>query len=118
MPLNASIPRQLLAGLLAVALHAISPSANAANNDGESLLKMCKGANKVRALGVMCYSYINGYLDTAGHYGKAPFCFKDSDKELVPPMLELWFKSHPEQLKRPTAEVLSKVFTANFPCRK
>jgi hypothetical protein len=110
-----------LTGLLAAMLLPL-PLTAAANphkgNDGEALLRMCKGADKVRALGVMCHSYVNGYLDTAQHYGKGRFCLKPSDKELVPPMLVLWFNAHPEQLSEPAPEVLSKVFAANFPCKK
>ena len=108
----------LLAGLASVALSLPALATNQPVNDGQSLLRMCKGADKVRALGVMCHSYVNGYLDTALHFGKARFCLKASDKELVPPMLVLWFNSHPEQLKEPAPEVLDKVFAANFPCKK
>jgi hypothetical protein len=108
----------LMASLAAAILPLAAQASLQRASDGQALLRMCKGAEKVRALGVMCHSYVNGYLDTAGHYGKARFCLKDGDRELVPPMLVLWFNAHPEQLKEPAPEVLAKVFAANFPCRK
>lgn len=116
MKLNPTV----LAAVAAAALPLSQPvhASTQAINDGQALLRMCKGADKVRALGVMCHSYVNGYLDTAEHYSKGHFCFKASDKELVPPMLVLWLNAHPEQLKVPAPEVLGKVFAANFPCKK
>lgn len=106
----------LLLACMAASLPSVVSAAQ--GRDGQALLQMCKGADKVRALGVMCHSYINGYLDGASYYGKGRYCFKDTDKELVPPMLVLWFNSHPEHLKIPAPEVLAKVFAANFPCKK
>jgi hypothetical protein len=107
--------------LLLACMAAFSPPVTASVaqvRDGQALLQMCKGADKVRALGVMCHSYINGYLDSASYYGKGRHCLKDADKELIPPMLVLWLNAHPEQLKEPAPEVLGKVFAANFPCKK
>jgi hypothetical protein len=101
--------------LLTLPLYA---NADHKGTDGENLLRMCRGANKVQALGVMCYSYVNGYLDTAHHFGKVHDCFKDSDKEMVPSMLEIWLQAHPDQLKAPAPEILNKAFAANYPCRK
>lgn len=85
--------------------------------NGDALLKMCRGAEKVRALGVMCHSYLSGYLDTASLYGKVKFCVKDSDKELIPPLLVAWLNAHPEALAKPAPEVINLTLTANFPCR-
>jgi hypothetical protein len=106
---------------VAAGVSLVASPANASPNkgrDGRALLQMCKGADKVRALGVMCHSYVNGYLDTVAQLGKSSFCFKETDKELVPPMLVLWLNAHPEQLTLPAPEVLSRVFAANYPCKK
>lgn len=88
-------------------------------NDGSVILRMCKGADKVRALSVMCHSYLNGYLDGAHHYGKnkVAFCLAAGDKEKVPSALVEWIDAHLDAQKQPAGAVLQQVLTARFPCK-
>lgn len=88
-------------------------------NDGVVLLRMCQGADKVRALSVMCHSYLNGYLDATQHYGrgKAAFCLAAGDKERVPAALVAWLGEHPEGQKQPAGQVLEQALAARFPCK-
>jgi hypothetical protein len=88
-------------------------------NDGSVLLRMCKGADKVKALSFMCHSYLNGYIDAAYYYdkNKLVFCLKEGDKEKVPGVLVTWLDAHPEALTQPSGAVLQKVLTAHFPCK-
>lgn len=88
-------------------------------NDGSVLLRMCKGADKVRALSVMCHSYLNGYLDAAhffGKVGKTGFCLGAGDKEKVPNALVEWIGAHPESQSQPAGAVLQKALGERFPC--
>jgi hypothetical protein len=63
---------------LAAALSlAPAPASASPANDGSVLLRMCKGADKVKALSVMCHSYLNGYNDAARHFGKSGYCLED-----------------------------------------
>ncbi len=89
-------------------------------NDGSVILRMCKGADRVKALSVMCHSYLNGYIDAAHHYGKgkAVFCLAVGDKEKAPGALVAWIDAHPETLKQPAGAVLQQALTAQFPCGK
>lgn len=79
----------LTAGLLA------SASAAAAGNDGSVVLRMCKGADKVKALSVMCHSYLNGFIDGAHHYGRVGYCLEEGDKEKAPGALVDWIRPIP-----------------------
>lgn len=96
-----------------------SPVAAAAfQQDGDGLLRMCRGADKVRALGVMCHSYLNGYIDAVAHYEKTPpFCVGPKDKERVPGELVSWLGLHPSAAKEPAPVVLRKALGERFPCR-
>jgi len=87
--------------------------------NGSVILRMCKSADTVKALSVMCHSYLDGYLDAAHHYGKdkALFCLEDDDKKKVPRALVEWIDTHPESLTQPAAAVLQKALTARFPCK-
>lgn len=80
---------------------------------------MCQGADKVRALSVMCHSYLNGYLDTVALYekGRLPFCLADNDKERMPAELVSWLRLHPDLSKDPAPQVLKKALSERFPCK-
>ena len=88
-------------------------------NDGSVILRMCKGADKVKALSVMCHSYLNGYIDAAHHFskGKVAFCLEGGDKEKAPSALVEWIDAHPEALKQPAGTVLQKALNERFPCK-
>jgi hypothetical protein len=103
-------------GLLAQAAESSAMPAN----DGSVILRMCKGADRVKALSVMCHSYLNGYIDAAHHYGKGrpAFCLAGGDKEKAPGTLVAWIDAHPETLKQPAGAVLQQALTAKFPCGK
>jgi hypothetical protein len=101
----------LTAGLLA------SASAAAAGNDGSVVLRMCKGADKVKALSVMCHSYLNGFIDGAHHYGKIGYCLEEGDKEKVPGALVDWITAHPDAQSQPAGVVLHKALSEKFACK-
>ncbi|OYY93230.1 MAG: hypothetical protein B7Y41_12985 [Hydrogenophilales bacterium 28-61-23] len=88
-------------------------------NDGSVILRMCKGADQVRALSVMCHSYLNGYLDGARHYGKGKlaFCLAAGDKEKVPAALVDWIVAHPDAQKQAAGAVLHQMLMERFPCK-
>jgi hypothetical protein len=88
-------------------------------NDGSVILRMCKGADKVKALSVMCHSYLNGYIDGAHHFGKGKvaFCLGAGDKEKVPSALVAWIDANQTALKQPAGAVLQQALTASFPCK-
>lgn len=102
-------------GLIAPSARAVIASAN----DGSVILRMCKGADKVKALSMMCHSYLNGYIDAAHHYGrgKAAFCLEAGDKEKVPGKLVAWIDSHHEAMTQPAGAVLQNALTELFPCK-
>lgn len=87
--------------------------------NGSVILRMCKGADAVRALSVMCHSYLDGYIDAAHHYGKgkAAFCLETDDRKKAPGALVEWIEAHPESMNQPAVEVLQKVLTERFPCK-
>ncbi len=101
-------------GLTAMPALAVAPM-----QDGSGLLRMCQGAEKVRALGVMCHSYLNGYLDTVAVYEKKamPFCIAAKDKERLPTALVDWIRRHPAQEKVPAPQVLGKALAELHPCK-
>jgi hypothetical protein len=88
-------------------------------NDGSVILRMCRGADKVKALSVMCHSYLNGYIDGAHHFGKGKvaFCLESGDKEQVPSALVAWIGANQAALKQPAGAVLQQALTASFPCK-
>lgn len=100
-------------------VHAAESSTMPAN-DGSVILRMCKGADRVKALSVMCHSYLNGYIDAAHFYGKgkASFCLAGGDKERAPGALVAWIDVHPQTLKLPAGAVLQQALTEVFPCGK
>ena len=67
---------------------------------------MCKSSDKVKALSVMCHSYLDGYIDAAKHYGKgrAAFCLAEGDRKRVPAAIVEWIEAHPESLNQSAAE--------------
>jgi hypothetical protein len=88
-------------------------------NDGSVVLRMCKGADKVKGLSVMCHSYLNGYIDAAHHFakGKPMFCLAPGDKEKAPAALVAWIGANPDTLTLPAGALLQKALTASFPCK-
>jgi len=87
--------------------------------NGSVILRMCKGADTVKALSVMCHSYLDGYIDAAHHYGKgkAAFCLDARDRNVAPGALVAWIDAHPESLTQPAAEVMQQALAARFPCK-
>lgn len=86
--------------------------------DGTTLLRMCQGADKVRALSVMCHNYLNGYLDAAHHFSPRPgFCMADGDKEGLPNGLVDWLKNHADKQKMPAGQVLDLALRDLHPCK-
>jgi len=87
--------------------------------NGSVILRMCKSADRVKTLSVMCHSYLDGYIDAAHHYGKgnAGFCLGDGDRIKAPRALVAWIGAHPESLTQPAGEVLQKALTEHFPCK-
>ncbi|MBI1282779.1 MAG: hypothetical protein GC183_00395 [Thiobacillus sp.] len=87
--------------------------------DGTVILRMCKGADSVKMLSVMCLSYINGYADAAHYYGKgkAAFCLGTDERKQAPGMVVKWIEAHPQALTEPAAEVLQKALSAQFSCK-
>lgn len=88
-------------------------------NDGSVILRMCKGADKVKALSTMCHSYLNGYIDAAHYFdkGKTTFCLAAGDKEKLPAALVSWIDARPEVLHQPAGAVLRQALAERFPCQ-
>ncbi|MHB0918908.1 MAG: hypothetical protein ACYC1G_14150 [Thiobacillus sp.] len=63
--------------------------------NGSVILRMCKSADQVKTLSVMCHSYLDGYIDAAHHYGKgkAAFCLDARDRNVAPGVLVAWIAS-------------------------
>ena len=86
--------------------------------DGTALLRMCQGADKVRALSVMCHNYLNGYLDAAHHFSPRPgFCMADGDKENLPNGLVDWLEHHADKRNMPAGQVLDLALRDLHPCK-
>jgi hypothetical protein len=87
--------------------------------NGSVILRMCKSADTVKTLSVMCHSYLDGYIDAAHHYGKgkAAFCLDARDRNVAPGVLVEWIDAHPESLTQPAAEVMQQALAARFPCK-
>jgi hypothetical protein len=107
----------LLAALVGLLMAQGARAEGARGNDGSVVLRMCKGADKVKALSVMCHSYLNGYLDAARHYGKPGFCLEDSDKEKAAAAVVEWIEAHPEAQSQPAGTVLTKALSEKFSCK-
>ena len=95
----------------------VAAAATPQGNDGNFVLRMCKGADKVKALSVMCHAYLSGHMDAARHYGKSGFCLGEGDKEKAPAVLVGWITAHPESLTQPAGSVLHKALAEHFPCK-
>lgn len=107
-------PWALLAGLLAAG----SASAAYKGLDGTALLRMCHGADKARALSVMCHNYLNGYLDAAHHFQPRPgFCLEEGDKKGLPRGLVDWLTRHPDKQKLPAGQALDLALRELHPCK-
>ena len=110
---------RLLLFVAAMACAGLVQAAAVPVNDGCVILRMCKGADKVKALSMMCHSYLNGYIDAAHHFGKgkAAFCLEGGDKEKAPTALVAWIEAHPDTLHHPAGAVLQKALSEQFPCK-
>lgn len=108
-------------GMYALLLTACLMTPQASASDGKMILSMCQGADKVKALSVMCHSYLNGYLDAARYVakdGKPPFCLGDGDKERAPASIVEWINTHAEAKTQPAGGVMLKALSERFPCGK
>lgn len=106
--------------LVASGLLFLAQGVSASGSDGSVVLRMCRGADKVKALSVMCHSYLNGFIDGAHFYakdGKAPFCLGEGDKEKAPGALVAWISAHPESQSQPAGAVMQKALSEHFPCK-
>ncbi len=94
-------------------------AADAQGHDGSVLLHMCKGADNVRMLSVMCLAYIDGFSEAAHYYdkGKAAFCLDTEARKEAPAMIVKWIEAHPGSTALPAADVLQQSLTALFPCK-
>lgn len=122
MRASVASPRLLSAILSAGIGLFVCVQAQAGESHGKSgsvILRMCKSADTVKALSVMCHSYLDGYIDAATHYGKgrAAFCLADDDRKRAPGTIVKWIEAHPESLSQPAVEVLQRALAENFPCR-
>jgi hypothetical protein len=106
--------------LLTAGLACLAGQALAAPQDGQALQRMCQGADKVKALSVMCHSYLNGYLDAAAVLDKsAPvYCISEGDKARMPAEVVGWLNAHPEAIKEPAPILLKKALAEHFPCKR
>ena len=86
--------------------------------NGSVILRMCKSADVVKALSVMCHSYLDGYLDAARHFekGRVVFCLSEDDRKRAAAAVVEWIEAHPQSLDQPAAEVLQRALAARFPC--
>lgn len=109
----------LLATCLGALLGVPAQAAGDPGKNGSVILRMCKSADKVKALSVMCHSYLDGYLDAAQHFdqGRAAFCLAEGDRKRASAAVVAWIEAHPESLNLPAAEVLQRALAAHFPCR-
>jgi len=59
------------------------PASEVHGKDGSVILRMCKSAESVKMLSVMCPGHLDGYRDASQHYGKgnADFCLEPADKK-------------------------------------
>lgn len=104
----------------AVGLGSLAGLALAAPQDGLALQRMCQGADKVKALSMMCHSYLNGFLDTASVYDKSTpaYCIAEGDKARMPGEVVGWLTGHPDALKEPAPVLLKKALAERFPCKR
>jgi len=107
-----------------IAFLSVGPgNASAQGLDGSVLLRTCQAAAQVKALSVICQTYINGFLDTTAYYesgsGKPQlsFCLAETDKERIPAVAVAWLNAHPEYLKQPAPAALRGALSDNFPCK-
>ncbi|MFN3751821.1 MAG: Rap1a/Tai family immunity protein [Thiobacillus sp.] len=86
--------------------------------NGSVILRMCKSADAVKALSVMCHSYLDGYLDAARHFekGRVAFCLSEDDRKRAAAAVVEWIEAHPQSLDQPAAEVLQRALATRFPC--
>lgn len=106
---------------LAFCVPGLALAAEPGEKNGAALLAMCKGADQVRALSVMCHSYTNGFIDATMHHAKRTrsppaFCLGTQDRARLPGVLVDWLAAHPEGHKQLAAQVLHQALVANFPC--
>ena len=109
----------ILSACAALLLLAPARASDAHGKNGSVILRMCKSADTVKTLSVMCRSYVDGYLDAARHFnrGTLGFCLDVDDKQKAPAELVAWIEAHPQSLKRPAGEVLQLALSERFPCK-
>lgn len=109
----------LLAACLGALLCVPAQAGDSHAKSGSVILRMCKSADKVKTLSVMCHSYLDGYLDAAQHFGKGgvAFCLAEGDHKRAPAAVVEWIEAHPESLSQPAAQVLQRALAAHFPCK-
>lgn len=119
IPVNPRFLPAILSVWVGVFFFVEAQASDLQGKNGSVILRMCKSADTVKALSMMCHSYLDGYIDAAHHYGKgkAAFCLDAGDKKRAPAVLVEWIGAHPESLTQPAAEVMQQVLTARFPCK-
>lgn len=90
---------------------------------GEAVLKMCQGAERVKALSVMCHNYLNGFLDASAYASRhgargVKFCLEEGDKLHLPATLVTWMRAHPDALRQDAGEALLRMLGDSYPCGK
>lgn len=113
------IPSGPWAGAALICASLFTAPAFGAPRNGLDLQRMCQGADKVKALSVMCYSYLDGFLDTVSVYekGRAAYCIEEGDKERLPSEIVSWLRAHPDSVKEPAPLLLKKALDERFPCK-
>lgn len=102
---------------LALAMPAAA-SAEYRGLEAGALMQMCRGADKARALSVMCHNYLNGYLDAAHHFNPRPgFCLQPGDKEKLPDGLVLWLARHADKQRLPASQAMELALKELYPCK-
>lgn len=113
--------RAIMVALAGMSLPVSAPAEQAghAMQTGEGLMRMCFGAASVQALSIMCHNYINGYLDAVAAGQRAgKLCFGVGDTERLPPNLVTWLNAHKDYMKKPAPDVLDRVISERFPCKR
>lgn len=90
---------------------------------GDAVLKVCQGAERGKALSVVCHNYLNGFLDAsvyAGRHGRGGTKFRldGGDKQHIPARLVVWMHAHPDALKQDAGVALHRMLGDSYPCGK
>lgn len=114
------MPRKFI--ILTAILFCQPTAAATPERNGEAILRMCQGAERVRALSVMCHNYLNGFIDATTHDSRhggrnAKFCLGEGDKEHIPVALVDWMQKNPDAKKLLAGEMLHRMLGERFPCK-